>query len=169
QVIMAVGQEEHPQSVDLLLYDLQTGEQQQLAKAVKGTLPVDELFAQPQPVTFYDDGTHIYFYLNDEQEQQLRYAYSRTHHRIESWAAPLEPYEWPGFIDSDDNQYRYYYNAGLYRQSEKVLDNSEAFASHWIPGSNQLLLHPQIQHDVQSEYNLSLKLFDVEKQETITI
>lgn len=162
-LLMAVGEKEQQQDLDLLVYDLEAGKVvQRLAGAVQGTIPKSELDGSLLPVAFQDDGQHVTFAMrepgHDLLERRLRYDWKTG--AVSDWNPPVPNYAWSGYMQSDDGKYRLYWNAGLFEGERYVAEWPGDGV--WIPGTHQLAFVKWDEADARTK---SLYLYDADLRE----
>jgi hypothetical protein len=140
-VVAAVGKDARQVSdLDLVLVDLATGKERRFAKALLGKMEENMVNDGTLPVSFYDDGKHIYTRMYDTQtREEIRYRYDSSAERVGTWSAPKAASSWSGFVASADGAYRMYANAGLYKGEEKKADIPRGMAGYpvyWLGASH---------------------------------
>lgn len=164
-VIAAVGERaEQNRDFDLVIIDLETGEQKRLPKALVGLQEQSMVSAELLPVSFYDDGQAVYTRMYKEDGSEIRYRYVWAEHRVEPWNAPKEAEHWSGFAASADGRYRMYANAGLYDGESKRADAPPRLASYpvqWLGDSHKFVY---LAYEEQGD-ELNLYAYDVDRAE----
>lgn len=139
-VVAAVGKDARQTSdLDLVLIDLAGGKERKFAGALLGKLESNLVTDGTLPVSFYDDGKHIYTRMFDPDGKEIRYSYDWATNGIGTWNAPKEASGWSGFVASADGSYRMYANAGLFKGDEKKADIPRGMAGypvHWLGASH---------------------------------
>ncbi|MBD0379835.1 stalk domain-containing protein [Paenibacillus sedimenti] len=172
QIFMAIGEEDQEDNISIMIYNLDRNTSKVLAEKQYGSPPVDQGFGSRMPVQFVDDGEFVYFVLNDKDPyRELRYAYSWEENRIEAWRPPVDETSWSGFLATDDNAFRYYYNAGLY-QGDKPSAGVDVISSAgaWLSGTHQMAY---IEYDYSNmdnrQYTNTINLVDADTLKQTTI
>lgn len=164
-VLMAVGSAEQKKNLDLVIYDLDTGEERRLQGAVKGTIPISEADGATLPVQFADDGRYATFMMreNNEDMVEVRQLYDWRLGRVVKWSPPVARDAWSGYVQSDDGAYQMYWNAGLYHGETKIKDS--VASGVWIPGTH-LLAYLQWEKGQQETSSVeTLRILDADKRE----
>ncbi|MEC0226349.1 hypothetical protein [Paenibacillus alba] len=87
--------------------------------------------------------------------------------KFEQWKPPVADQAWSGFLASDDRAYRYYYNGGLYRDSEKIQLPDRIFPLLWLQGTHSFAYTKEISTSPHSSQTLELYNVDENKSRTI--
>lgn len=164
-VLMAVGTEKHQKDLDLVIMDLETGREQRLPGAVKGTIPTSEADGSILPVTFDDDGRFATFIMRENADSltEIRQRYDWKAKKVVSWNPPVAQDVWSGYTQSDDGKYQMYFNGGLYQGTELVTELERS--GIWVPGTH-LLAYTKWEEGKEGKPSTeSLRIFDVDQRE----
>ncbi|MFY0544497.1 hypothetical protein [Brevibacillus sp. H7] len=165
-VFMAVGKKGQTGDFDLLIRNLDSGQEQRFPQALKGMAPQNELSGGPAPVFFQDDGENVTFAMRDPLEyKERRYAYTWKTGKVTVWQPPIPPESWSGYTQSSDGLYQLYANGGLYKGKTLI---SEHFPyGYWLTGTHVLVYQEYLPAGGSSK--LQIKRFDADRNETKTI
>ncbi|MGC5327210.1 hypothetical protein [Brevibacillus sp. SYSU BS000544] len=138
-LFLAVGTKEQQKDYDLVIIELATQKQTRIPQALKGEVPHSEVSDAEIGSSFYDDGENVYFAMrNHEEYKENRYQYSWKTNQVTAWNPPVEPEQWSGFISSEDRVYQIYWNGGLYKGTERILEMP--FSEHWLGSTHKLVM-----------------------------
>ncbi len=163
-VLMAVGAAEQKNDLDLVIRDLETGGEQRLPGAVRGTIPTSEADGSILPVTFDDDGRYATFIMRENPDSltEVRQRYDWKTEKVISWNPPVAQDSWSGYSQSDDGKYQMYYNGGLY-QGAKLITELER-SGMWVPGTH-LLVYAKWEDGKEGKPSTeSLRLYDADQR-----
>ncbi|SCW54155.1 hypothetical protein SAMN04487970_101426 [Paenibacillus tianmuensis] len=165
RLIMAVGTREQERDLDLLVFDLKSGKEQRMSKALVGSVPFSQTHSGRWPVGFEDDGERVYVNMDVDTGHEKRYVYTWKTGKLEPLHLPLSDNLWGGFIQTTDGVYQFYYNAGIYKGAVKISKDRIPGGDAWITGTH-LLLRTQESPGApkDSVYNQDLVVFDADKR-----
>jgi hypothetical protein len=168
-LVMALGMEGQEGDYDLVIRHLDTGKEQRISGALKGMAPHSELNGNKMPVTFFDDGKDLYFFMRHKAEfKELRYRYSWSTQKVSAWNPPIPEDTWSGFSASSDGMYQLYANGGLFRGTEHIAD--PPYSDVWLNGTHRFVYHDYDQQAPDSSrYKEQIKLYDADHGTTQTV
>lgn len=169
KLIMAVGPKDQEQNLDLLLLNLETGEKQRLTGALKGFVPIDEMYGDVIPISFDDDGRQFTFAMRQSRSSfdQLRYRYDWKTEKVSAWNPPVPRDAWAGYTQTDDGMYQMYWNAGLFKGKEHLMDfQGEGL---WLPNSHRYLFARHKENAEGHAVAMDIMAFDADQRKTDTL
>ncbi|MNI60099.1 hypothetical protein D3C73_1152910 [compost metagenome] len=167
-VLLAVGQATQDRDLDFVIYHIETKKATTLSKKLMGQVPDSEISSAKIPVQFQDDGTYVYTYMYNKQIQGMaEYRYSWSSGLFETWKSPVNDNAWNGFISNDDGSYRYYYNGGWYRGSEKIDLPDHLYPNFWLHGTNSFVYSKAADNSPNPSKTLEIYNVDNNKSRTI--
>lgn len=138
-LFLAVGTREQQKDYDLVILELASKKQTRIPKALKGDVPLSELSGSEIGTSFYDDGENVYFIMRSHEEyKEIRYQYNWKTNQVTTWNPPVAPDHWSGFVSSEDRMYQIYWNAGLYKDKERLLEMP--FSEHWLGSTHKIVM-----------------------------
>jgi hypothetical protein len=163
-LLMAVGKPGQKEAFDFLIRNLDTGKEQRFPRALKGTLPADELTGGTMPVEFHDDGTSVTFHLSDPAKHgEKRYVYSWKTNTVAPWNPPIPEETWSGYTQSSDGVYQLYANGGLFKGRELVTD--QVHTGYWLEGTHSYVFE-ELEETKEGERPATrLSLYDADRRE----
>jgi hypothetical protein len=164
-VLMAVGAAEQKKDLDLVIADLETGKEQRLPGAVKGTIPTSEADGAILPVTFDDDGRYATFIMreNSDSLNEIRQRYDWKTEKVTSWNPPVAQDSWSGYYQSDDGKYQMYFNGGLYQGANKIGEFERT--GIWVPGTHLIAYAKWEEGKEGKPSTQSLRVFDADQRQ----
>jgi hypothetical protein len=168
RLLLAVGKKGQEADFDLLIRNLETGEEQRLSNALKGRPEENDLYGGNMPVRFYDDGTQVIFSLRHKTEQrytQWRYLWQTN--EVKEWKPPVQDGYAPVYSSSSDGLYQLY-GSGLYKGEEKITDWFYG-SGHWLNGTHTLVFSEYSQAAADNATFLEIKLYDADQRSVKTV
>lgn len=167
-VLLAVGKETQDKDLDFVIYNLETKKAKSMSKKLIGLVPESEVSSAKLPVQFKDDGAFVYTFMRNEKIQGMtEYRYSWSNEQFETWKPPFAEYAWSGFMATDDDSYRFYYNGGLYRGNEHMDLPNRVYPNLWLHGTHSFVYSKA--NDGSPNPALTLDLYNVDDNKSRTI
>ncbi|QUO43056.1 hypothetical protein KDJ56_08950 [Brevibacillus composti] len=165
KLIMAVGAEEQKENYDLVIHDLESGEQKRIAGGVKGYVITSDLDNVVLPVSFQDNGQQVTIRMRKgaDSMEELNHRYDWKTGALTPWTAPVPSDAWSGYIESDDGLYQMYWNGGIYKGSTRVTDLSGHGV--WLPGSHTYV-YPEYRGNGQGGSVIDIVAFDADQNKS---
>ncbi|MEJ8544447.1 hypothetical protein [Brevibacillus borstelensis] len=169
KLIMAVGPKDQEQNLDLLLLDLESGEKQRLTGALKGFVPIDEMHGEVMPISFQDDGRQFTFAMRKSRGSfdELRYRFDWKTEKVSAWNPPVPKGVWAGYTQTDDGMYQMYWNAGLFKGQEYLMDSQGE--GIWLPNSHRYLFTKHKENREGQSIAVDIVVFDADERKTDTL
>ncbi|OPH60024.1 hypothetical protein BC351_19130 [Paenibacillus ferrarius] len=167
-VLLAIGKETQEDNLDFVIYDLVSKKAVTMSKILIGRVLESQVSSAKIPVDFQDDGASVFTYMyNDQNLGITEYRYEWQTGKFEQWKPPVADQAWSGFLASDDSAYRYYYNGGMYRGSEKIQLPDRISPLLWLKGTHNIAYTKEISTSPHASQTLELYNVDENKSRTI--
>ncbi|USG67684.1 hypothetical protein NDK47_10565 [Brevibacillus ruminantium] len=167
KLLMAVGTEEQKQDFDLLIVQLESGQQRRFAGVLKGTVPTSEMDGAVIPIDLQDDGKQVIIRMRKHEEsfEELVHRFDWGTKTISLWNPPVVKQGWSGYLQTDDGMYQMFWNGGFYKGTTHVADFMGEGV--WLPSSHRFLFAKY--KDSEHGSFMNLNVFDADRNKTETL
>ncbi|WP_248928820.1 hypothetical protein [Paenibacillus hamazuiensis] len=170
-IYLAAGEEHQEEDLDLIVYELETGQIRSYAKALRGRVPESQVSSAKLPVSFLDDGKYVYtIMIRQDPYGDINYRYAWENAEVSEWTPPIRDHVWTGFLPSGDGEYRFYHNGGLYRGDEPVPEYAGPSPAYWLEGTHRFVFEEAAGPSGQSGFGeTTISIYDADVRQSRSI
>ncbi|WNR46784.1 hypothetical protein [Paenibacillus roseipurpureus] len=138
--LVAVGEKDQKTDFDLVFLNLETGQKDVYAKAMKGYAPANQVSDGTMPITFQDDGKQVTFMMENKNPWGYeQYAFNWENRTVQPWVSPDGEIWWENNMTSD-GVYRLSGRGEVYKNGVKQKQPTPVMYGTWVNNSHQLLI-----------------------------